>query len=59
MITLKNGKRIGICGSYFKDVDGSWQRRKSLDRECSEQRMLQTFRDNPNYLKFIGFKLKN
>lgn len=47
MITLKNGQKIGICGSYFRDIDG-WRRMKSLDRVCSEQRMLQTRRDNSN-----------
>jgi phosphatidate phosphatase APP1 len=36
-----------IIGSYFRDVDG-WQRMKSLDRECSEQRMLQTWTSNKN-----------
>lgn len=36
-----------IIGSYFRDVDG-WQRMKSLDRECSEQRMLQTWASNKN-----------
>jgi hypothetical protein len=34
-----------IVGSYFKDIDG-WRRIKSLDRECSEQRMLQTWTSN-------------
>lgn len=48
MITLKNGQMFGICGSYFKDADGCWGRMKSLDRECSEQRMLQTWTSNKN-----------
>lgn len=41
-------KKIGtIVGSYFKDIDG-WRRIKSLDRECSKQRMLQTWTSNKN-----------
>ncbi|MCE2721605.1 MAG: hypothetical protein LW708_22820 [Anabaena sp. 49628_E55] len=32
MITLKNGRMFGICGSYFKDADGCWGRMKSLDK---------------------------
>jgi hypothetical protein len=38
---------IKIVGSYFRDVDG-WRRMKSLDRDCSEQRMLQTWTSNKN-----------
>jgi hypothetical protein len=48
MITLKNGEKVGICGNYFKDSDGRWMRMKSLDRWCSEQRMLQTWSSNKN-----------
>jgi len=40
-------KKIGIVGSYFRDTDG-WRRMKSLDRVCSEQRMLQTWASNKN-----------
>jgi hypothetical protein len=38
---------IRIVGSYFKGIDG-WRRMKSLDRECSEQRSLQTWMSNKN-----------
>jgi hypothetical protein len=47
MLIAKNGRRIGIVGSYFSDVDG-WRRMKSLDRECSEQRDLQVWMSNNN-----------
>jgi hypothetical protein len=50
-------KKIGtIVGSYFKDIDG-WRRIKSLDRECSEQRMLQTWTSNKKNYRGRNFRI--
>ena len=44
---IPNQKKSRFIGSYFLDPTFGWVRMKTLDRECSEQRDLQVWKNNP------------